>query len=275
MDDVLSYPNEKRSRLIAAGSSLLVIFILLLIALWIKFTTPIPPFPETGNQGIEINFGNYVEGTGDVESDGIGNTEVSEPSETSPTPNNLEENTTTVTSDDEPTVNINKNETKTAPVKTEPVKPVKEPEPKPSNELSNALDKLKNKKSGNAGGDGNSGNAGNSGDPSGNPNTDGQGGSGGGSGTGNFPGYSLTGRKMIKRPEIVDDSHEEGKVVVEIIVDESGKVIKATPGERGSTTTNAVLYAKARQAALSARFNPSPEGAKEQRGTITFVFILD
>ena len=80
---------------------------------------------------------------------------------------------------------------------------------------------------------------------------------------------------LLKKPQITDDSQEEGKVIVEITVDETGKVIKATPGARGSTTANSVLYAKARQAAFSAKFNASGEGVKEQKGTITFVFILD
>jgi protein TonB len=62
---------------------------------------------------------------------------------------------------------------------------------------------------------------------------------------------------------------------VEIIVDENGKVIDAVPGQRGSTTTSAYLYTLARQAAKTAKFNASPEGAKEQKGTYTFVFRLD
>ena len=79
---------------------------------------------------------------------------------------------------------------------------------------------------------------------------------------------------MVK-PDKLTDSEEEGIVVVEIIVDENGKVIKATPGQRGSTTTSAKLFAKARQAVRQAKFNPSPDGAKEQRGTWTFVFTLE
>jgi outer membrane biosynthesis protein TonB len=64
-------------------------------------------------------------------------------------------------------------------------------------------------------------------------------------------------------------------VVVEIIVDEKGNVIKATPGQRGSTTQSSKLYAKARGAAKEVKFSPSPDGTKEQRGTYTFVFTLE
>ena len=88
-------------------------------------------------------------------------------------------------------------------------------------------------------------------------------------------GYDLKGRLLLKKPERMTDNQEEGIVVVEIIVDETGKVIKVSPGQRGSTTTSSNLYAKARQAAYQAKFNPSPEGIKEQRGTYTFVFTLE
>ena len=62
--------------------------------------------------------------------------------------------------------------------------------------------------------------------------------------------------------------------MVEIIVDETGKVIEATPGQRGSTTTSAYLYTLARQASKTLKFNASSEGIHEQKGTSTFVFRL-
>jgi TonB family protein len=93
-------------------------------------------------------------------------------------------------------------------------------------------------------------------------------------GGGGDGGPDLIGRKLIQQPPPMTDSGEEGKVIVEIIVDETGKVIKAIPGKRGSTTTSAILYSKATQAAYQAKFNPKP-GVKEQRGTYTFVFTLE
>lgn len=87
--------------------------------------------------------------------------------------------------------------------------------------------------------------------------------------------YFLMNRMLISKPEVILNSSEEGKVVVEIIVDENGKVIRATPGQRGSTTTSSNLFAKATQAAYQAKFNSSPEGIKEQRGTYTFIFTLE
>ena len=80
---------------------------------------------------------------------------------------------------------------------------------------------------------------------------------------------------MISSPQIKDNSQEEGKVVVDIIVDKYGKVLRATPGARGSTTTSTVLYKKAKEAALKTKFNANPDVAEEQKGQMTFIFILN
>lgn len=87
--------------------------------------------------------------------------------------------------------------------------------------------------------------------------------------------FILTNRSLLQKPEAILNSTDEGKVVVDIIVNESGKVISAIAGQRGSTTTSKALYEKAVNAVYSAKFNPSEEGIKEQRGTYTFVFTLE
>ena len=87
--------------------------------------------------------------------------------------------------------------------------------------------------------------------------------------------YLQIDRTLISKPGVILNSSEEGKVVVEITVDENGNVIKAIPGQRGSTTVSSNLYTKSIQATSQAKFNPSPEGIKEQRGTYTFVFTLE
>ena len=53
--------------------------------------------------------------------------------------------------------------------------------------------------------------------------------------------------------------------------DKNGKVIKADPNGRGTTTSSPMLKAKARQAALATTFNVSGE-FEEQKGTITIIF---
>ncbi len=271
----MSSAIEKYDRVKALAITILFHVLLFLFFIYFIIHTPLPPFPETaGTPGIEVNFGNLTEGTGNTENSGIGdmpenqnNTAVTEKTTTSASENVL-------TNDAEETANINKSENKKkTDTKTEDKKVDKPVDPQPSQALADALSKFKSNKNKSTGGDGNSGKAGNEGDPNGSP--DGTGNGGDGTGNGSGVKYDLKGRVMLKRPDISDDSQEEGRVVVDIIVDESGRVTHATPGARGSTTTSAVLYAKARQAALTAKFNTAAQGIKEQRGSITFVFILD
>jgi TonB family protein len=149
-------------------------------------------------------------------------------------------------------------------------------DPKASNELLNALAALKKKPKKDGKGDGGNNTGGSGVGDNGGVGPGSSGGHGNDTpGTNGKGGYDLAGRMLLKKPDRMTDSEEEGIVVVEIIVDANGKVIKATPGQRGSTTTSSKLYGKARQAALQAKFNPSPDGISEQRGTYTFVFTLE
>ena len=281
---VLSQAEENKNRLISLGISLLVFTLLLLFLIFYIIITPNPPFPEApgGGGGIEFNIGNLIEGTGNVENNGIGDAvQVVESTETKPTP---QENNTQdiVTSDNGEDINLTKTETKNNTTTQTVVIPV-QPKVKTAAEL--LKEKFeKNKGNNGGGGDGNSGHAGNDGRPDGNPNTNGNGGTGGGDGGGDGPGkgpgkgpgnggygFSLLGRSIMTPPVLSKDTKEEGKVVVEITVDKTGKVIKADPNGRGTTTTSPMLKAKARQAALATTFNVSGE-FEEQKGTITIIF---
>ena len=97
---------------------------------------------------------------------------------------------------------------------------------------------------------------------------------GGGIGT-NGIAYQLGGRTIaeIKKPNY--DSQQQGKVVVTIRVDRNGKVISATPGAKGSTTTNAYLYSKAKEAALKTTFEANTTAPEIQVGTIIYNFKLN
>lgn len=124
------------------------------------------------------------------------------------------------------------------------------------------------------GGTGN-GNGGGNGDGTGTGSGGGSGtGSGGGNGDGAGIGFDLTGRNFRSLPRLEDRSQEQGRVVIEIIVDKSGNVLRADGPARGSTITNATLVRKSIEAARKAKFSPSPQGVEEQKGSITFNFIL-
>jgi hypothetical protein len=268
--------TEHRSDKTIAGAITLAIGVALLLALiFIKIYTQNPPFELMGQEGMEMNFGDYNEGTGEVENNGIGdasNVVTSEavstptpPAETPPTEvaENGEVVENTPKTDPKP-----KTETHNTTVIT-PVKPSNT-----NNSLLNSFVKGNTNHGNNGGGDGSSGHAGNEGVPDGNPNTNGLG------GTGNNPnqignsaggsGYNLGGRKATYLPKVTD-TKEEGIVVVTIKVNKAGKVIEAEPNGRGTNTSSAALKSKARQAALQATFAPS-DAFDEQIGTITYKF---
>lgn len=281
---ILSQAEENKNRIISMGISLLVFCLLVLFLIYYIIVTPNPPFPVTagGGGGMEFNIGNLIEGTGNVENDGIGEAvkvvESTDASQPQPNSNQSE----TMTADDGENINIkDKKETKNQ-TQTTVIIPVKPVEKTAAELLAEKFNKNKGKNTG--GGDGNSGHAGNDGRPDGNPNTHGDGGTGGGTGGGIGPGtgpgtgpgnggygFSLSGRSVVSPPPLSKDTKEEGKVVVEITVDKTGKVIKADPNGRGTTTSSAILKAKARQAALATIFNVSGE-FEEQKGTITITF---
>lgn len=291
----LTTAEENKNRTISALVSAAIMALLFLFLLLFNIITPNPPFPESGGGGggMEINFGTYNEGTGNVESNGIGDaTSVVEQTETTPpTPNDTKEEI--YTSEDGENIKIEENKPKTENNVTI-IKPVVEkPREKTAAEI--LAEKFNKNKGKNGGGDGNSGHAGNDGSPDGNPNTHGTGGTGGGTGGGNGTGdgpgdgpgsgpgsgpgkgkfgFDLKGRAIVNPPSLPKDTKEEGKVVVEIVVDKNGNVIEANPNGRGTTTSSAVLKAKARQAALATKFNVSGQ-FEEQQGTITIIFAFN
>jgi protein TonB len=269
----MSATAENKNKFIAIGFTMVFHVLLFLLFIFMVFVTPIPPFEIKQIPEVEMDLG--TEGLGNADAGGSGNHDkdikTSDKASVKPIVNNDAPHV--ITDDTEPStvVKTNPKITKNNTAETPKIE-----EPKPSSELLSALAALKNKHKheGEGEGDGHTGGSG-TGDSKGV-------GPGGGTGHGDKDpgfngkgGYDLKGRLLIKKPEHMTDSQEEGIVVVEIIVDETGKVIKATPGQRGSTTTSSNLYGKARQAAYQAKFNPSPEGIKEQRGTYTFVFTLE
>ena len=86
--------------------------------------------------------------------------------------------------------------------------------------------------------------------------------------------YSLSGRTPQALPLPEYNYQVEGIVVVEVTVDRNGKVTKATPGVKGSTTLDENLLRAARKAAIAASFDKNPDAPAFQKGTITYHFDL-
>lgn len=85
--------------------------------------------------------------------------------------------------------------------------------------------------------------------------------------------WTLVGRRLIgKLPVPAYTIQEEGKIVVDIIVNSKGKVISATVG-RGTNIDNASMRKSAEEAAKKALFDDI-SGTNNQSGTITYLYKL-
>ena len=284
-------PAEKRKGIVGAVIIHITALALLLIC-WISA----PPPPET-EEGILVNFG--------TDATGIGLIEPSPPAvqeETSPPPPSQ-----TAVSSDEKALLTQNNEEAPAVKKVDPeaekkrlekieadkkiraeleaerIRKVQEEVERKrieaeqkrqadiTNRTKNALANSKNAGTTSTG-EGVAGGQGNQGVPSGSVDSQNR---GEGSGLGDKGiSYDLKGRGSGKLPKPKYDYQGEGKVVVEISVDRSGKVTQAIPGVKGSTTLDEYLLRVAKDAALEATFDQKPDAPQVQKGTITYTFVL-
>ncbi|MFM9052386.1 MAG: energy transducer TonB [Bacteroidota bacterium] len=275
--------------------TLMVHTVVLLALIFAVMTTPNPPFPDMGGGGglSFVDIGYVDESVGDLQPA----TEVTTTEPGGVLENTTEEEEEVATQDAEespivketPKKKTNEKKQKTDVNKEKSdlkIDPPRRPDP-------NSLFKGNKNKSVSQG-TGVSG-SGDEGNPQGDPNSKYKGGNGTGGGKGNGSGtgtgdgegpgmgtgkgggvsFSLSGRKWNRPPPLPrDNTQETGKVVVDITVDKTGQVVSATPGGRGSTTTSAYLFRLAKEAALKAKFDENPDAADIQRGTITFIFVV-
>jgi outer membrane biosynthesis protein TonB len=130
-----------------------------------------------------------------------------------------------------------------------------------------------NKSDGTASGsEGNDTKAGDKGQPDGDPYaTSYYGSPGSGSGTG---GYGLNGRTLVNKGKVPQECNEEGRVVVQIVVDRNGRVISATPGVKGTTNTAQCLLEPARKTAFMHQWNLDSNAPSQQVGFVVVNFKL-
>lgn len=87
--------------------------------------------------------------------------------------------------------------------------------------------------------------------------------------------YYLEGRLLIgELPKPKHPGNQSGKVVVKIYVDRNGNVLKAEPGQKGTTITDPEYLKAAKVAALQAKFEPKNIAPEIQEGKIIYVFRL-
>ncbi|GHU94392.1 hypothetical protein FACS1894156_2560 [Bacteroidia bacterium] len=251
-----------------AGIVATVVFhaaLLLLLLLW-GYPIPFPPPPE---EGMFINFGNSDVGSGYVEP--MQQPAPARPVVAQPAPDE-EEETLTQDYEDAPVVvkkkSPSKQEKKSRETIAEPVETAPQEPPRTVNK--NALFPGQSTQASNAStGEGEGAGAGNQGALEGAVNsTNRQGGSSGS--------YELGGRALSGTlPKPAYEVQESGKVIVNIRVDKSGRVVEAKVKMAGTTTTNSTLHRAAEEAALRAHFTAAADNAPAyQNGTIIYVFRL-
>lgn len=253
-------PSKKHKRKGLYGT-LLFHALLLLGFMFMGLTYTIPPPPE---EGITINFGFDDYGGGEIQPEEVVEElqESVESVEEVNTPDLIE--TPTQTAEDAPSIKTEEKEKKETPA--EKVEKEEEPQPEVNTRALYPGKKTNPSKSeGETGGDGDKGNE--DGDP--NASTH----SGGGIGT-NGIAFNLGGRTVAELKKPVYESQAQGTVVVTIRVNRYGKVVNATAGAKGSTTTNSYLYARAKEAALQTTFDAKPNAPEVQIGTIVYHFRL-
>ena len=233
---------------------------LLLCFIFMGLTYQIPPPAE---EGITINFGYQDFGSGSEQPEQI-------VEEQEITPQEIVNNNPVV--EDISTQDIEETPTTKLKEQLEEPKKVKKIEEKKPEPVVNTKALYPGKKQNNSNSQGISEGQGDQGSQDGGSNSNAY--TGGGIGT-NGIAYQLGSRTIaeIKKPNY--DSQQQGKVVVTIRVDRNGKVISATPGAKGSTTTNAYLYSKAKEAALKTTFEANTTAPEIQVGTIIYNFKLN
>jgi len=87
-------------------------------------------------------------------------------------------------------------------------------------------------------------------------------------------GYGLKGRGEATYQTMKQDCNESGLVIVRIVVNNSGNVIEAVPGFKGTTNTAKCLLDPAKKIALSHKWRPDPNAPSKQIGFVKVNFTL-
>ena len=267
----MATPVKYRNGLIG---TLLFHGMLLILLLYLAFTTPLPLPAE---QGILVDFGNSNTGFGDFEP------RMSDPAPVQPQPESsaTTQQEQTLTQDIEETVAVpskpqQREQTNTTPPRETPretpteSQPAEQPAPVERTIDQRAMYPGRGDASSTATSQGEAGGQGNQGVPTGAPDVHVYG--EGGDAAGNK--WALTGRGLVGRlPLPTYNVQDQGTVVVTITVDKDGNVTRAVAGAKGSTTLNRALLDAAEKAARQAKFTRNPN-AIEQTGTLTYIFKL-
>ncbi|MEQ9187487.1 MAG: hypothetical protein RLP15_07105 [Cryomorphaceae bacterium] len=237
--------------------------ILLILFLFTGLTTPVP-IPEEEGLPVQLDLGNTDFGQGDEQPLSSTEPEESEPI-TEPQPveaSPVESPEDVVTQDADSDLS--------APEETKPQKPV-EKKPELSENLKKVLQSnpFQTKDDNDSKGQGDSDQPGDHGKAEGSP----EGNSLHGDAAGGGISFDLGGRSAKNLRAIPGNYQESGLIVIDIVVDREGNVLRASVG-RKTTITNASLLKAAEAEARRVKFTPNPSAPEEQRGKISYPIIL-
>ena len=261
--------SEKKNKRNGIIGTLLFHALLLISFLFMGLTYRIPPPPE---EGISINFGFEEEGSNEIRPED--NSLESNPIIEEVLKESVEVEQEIITQETVETEVIEKpKETKKEIV--EPIEPeekieeviIEEPEPVVNTKALYTGSKKKEKQS-----DGNRKISGNQGSIEGDINSNKY--EGGGIGV-DGEAYQLLGRSVSFKAKPIYKVQLEGKVVVDITVDQLGNVVNAIAGVKGSTTLNNELLKRAKEAALKTKFSAKESAPIRQQGKIIYNFRLN
>jgi outer membrane biosynthesis protein TonB len=288
--DLHKIPHERNKGIVGAT---LIHLVALAVLLLFGFSTP--PVPEQ-DEGILVNFGTDMTGMGFIEPSAMDSQEaIPPPLPATPSPSE-EEPLLTQNTEEAPVVKkvdpetekrrleqIETDRIRRQQIETERVRRAEEEAERKRVEAeqqrqADIINRTKNALAGskNAGtsstSEGIAGGAGNQGVPTGSVDSQNRG-DGSGLGTKGIS-YNLEGRGIQRLPLPKYDYQQGGIVVVDVLVDRTGRVVQATPGAKGSTILDDYLLRAAQTAAMEAQFDAKPDAPLNQKGSITYNFIL-
>lgn len=247
--------NEQRVKAMIFTTGIVVFIVLLLM-----FVTLYRPDPLPSEVILELSVGDpYAGGGGGGSSSAVANTPTAPQEEEASSSENIKE--APIVSN-KPNNNKPNPNTNTKPDNTKPIN---------NNALFPGM---------NGEGDG-------KGDGKGDGEGDGTGnGTGGGNGNGNGKGdgsgfkpgvqgdHHLEGRQLVSKPAISENFTEEGKVFVNVWVDQNGNVTRTSINESKTNTSSTRLRSLAEKAARKIKWDVKPDAPADQKGYYIFNFVL-
>ncbi len=264
----MRFPKNKK----ALVATLIFHALLLVVFLFVGLTQPDPLPEEIGVEIAMADLGNSFTGSGNAPNPQVNNNPTPQPATPTPTQstNTAAQQEEVVTDDasEVATPSAKEPETNPEPVPEKPEKKVEEKPKRTVNKQALYPGKKDSKSSESQGGSqGNREGKGDAGSEEGKP--QGKGILGGGMGS-----WELSGRSLVQGTTI-EDTKEEGTVVLNIWVDRYGNVTRTSPNLAESTTTSQYLFDLAAKAAKRSKYSQKNNAAVEQKGKMTFKFILE